>query len=59
MGRIKTNSTPKRNAEPEYVPKTALGKDLLEIRKRILKSGKGLLSKEQILERIHAQRSAR
>jgi len=49
----------RRNTGHGYVPRTALGRDLLEIRRRILKSGKGLLSKEEILERIHSQRSAR
>jgi len=59
MARVKTVVHKRRNTGHGYVPRTALGRDLLEIRRRILKSGKGLLSKEEILERIHSQRSAR
>ena len=58
MGKVKTNSAPKKNVEPEYVPRTDLGRRLLAIRKRIVASGKTRPLK-QILDELHAQRSAR
>ena len=39
---------PKRKDEPEYRPRTALGKRLMEIRKKIVDSGVPLLDWEEI-----------
>jgi len=55
MGRTKTN-TAKRNSEEEYVPRTELGRRLIEIRKRILASGQ-TRTRKQIRELIRSQRS--
>jgi hypothetical protein len=47
------------NSDPEpdeYVPRTPLGRDLMEIRKRILDSGEPLLETWDDLEREVAER---
>jgi len=48
----------RKRSESEYVPRTELGRRLLEIRKRILASGQ-TRSREEILEYIRALRSGR
>ncbi len=45
-----------KEGSEEYIPRTLLGKKLLEIRKRAIAAGMKLLSMEEILEEVRRRR---
>jgi hypothetical protein len=54
MGVNDVSTAPERKAE--FIPKTALVKKLVDIRRRAIASGMKLLSSDEILDEIHRRR---